>query len=319
MSLPASYFDNYADPGVEDRSYEANWRRYGFQLFDRYMADLEQDGIALPKTALDIGAANGAAIEELQRLGIKARGIEASKYIYDQAKPETKKLIAFGDATELVKRIPAGAFEVVYETAAQYVPKEKLKQYLADLHNVVGRDLVIVLHTREHDPKPHAGQVNFLTNAAWRELITGAGFIEAGDPESPPYWFTKRQQAATASVDELRVAQLNLDEAIEVVGNAALSLKQHATEVDQAWAKGLGSQIARLVTSLQQLKQLTRQLTGSSKLVPLVKSSAESAFNAVDLADNTASQIKTDLSWLTGIRSALTLTRAAISKITESI
>jgi hypothetical protein len=321
MSLPSSYFDNYADPGVEDRSYSANWRRYGFQLFDKYMSELEDKGIALPKTALDIGAANGAAIEEMQRLGIKARGIEASKYIYDTAKPETKKLIAFGDATELIKHVPANMYEAIYETAAQYIPKDKLKQYLSDLYHAVRRDLIIVLHTREHDPEPHDGQVNFLTNAAWRSLLTEAGFIEAGSADDPPYWFTKSATdlQATASTGSLRVAILGLDEALEVVETSTLSLKQHVAESDREFTRSLGSQLVRLSTSLKQLKQLARQLVSSSKLAPLVKNAADNVFELAEAADKTAAQIKTELSWLTDIRSALTLAREAVTKITSTI
>jgi hypothetical protein len=321
MSLPSSYFDNYADPGVKDRSYAANWKRYGFQLFDRYMSEIEEKGIALPKTALDIGAANGAAIEEMGRLGIKARGIEASRYIYDTAKPETKKLIAFGDATELIKQAPDAGFEVVYETAAQYIPKQKLREYLVDLHRVVGRDLVIVLHTREHDPEPHAGQVNFLTNAAWRTLLTEAGFIEAGSVDDPPYWFTKAPIVATAQVAnaELQVSLLALNESIPVVEDAFVKLRQHANEVDHAYAKQLETRLAKLTASLKQLKQLGRQLLHSEKLGPLVKSAANSADTEAKATAELASKIKTELDWLADIRSAVDLAAESINKLKSSI
>ena len=320
MSLPSSYFDNYADPGVKDRSYAANWKRYGFQLFDRYLGDLEEKGIKTPSTALDIGAANGAAIEEMNRLDIKARGIEASRYIYDTAKPETKKLIAFGDATELIKKAPDAGFEVVYETAAQYIPKQKLREYLADLYRVVGRDLVIVLHTREHDPEPHAGQVNFLTNAAWRTLLTEAGFTEAGSTEDPPYWFTKAPVVATAMVsEELQVSLLALNDAIPVVEETLIKLRQHAAEVDKAYAKQLETQLTKLVASLKQLKQLSRQLLHSEKLGPLVKTAANSADAEAKAAAELAAKIKTELAWLADIRSAVDLAADSINKLKSSI
>lgn len=322
MSLPSSYFDNYADPGVKDRSYAANWKRYGFQLFDRYLSDLEEKGIKPPKTALDIGAANGAAIEEMDRLGIKARGIEASRYIYDTAKPETKKLIAFGDATELIKKAPDAGFEVVYETAAQYIPKQKLREYLADLYRVVGRDLVIVLHTREHDPEPHDGQVNFLTNSAWRSLLTEAGFVEAGSPEDPPYWFTKASVVAIAAQllnAELQVSLLALSDSILVVEETLVKLRQHSAEVDHAYAKQLETQLTKLIASLKQLKQLSRQLLHSEKLGPLVKTAANSADSEAKATAELASKIKTELAWLADIRSAVDLAADSINKLKSSI
>jgi SAM-dependent methyltransferase len=187
MPLPAQYFDQYADPGRPSRDYASNWKVYGFQIFESYLNALEPG--QFPKTVLDVGAADGSTIRELSRRGFDARGIESSPYIYEQAQPDVKDKIAFGDATKLVKELPANSYDALYETAAQYVPKEQLREYLADLARVVKNDLVIVLHTVDYDPKPHDCQVNHLHDVTWRKLLDEAGFEEAGDTSWHPFWF----------------------------------------------------------------------------------------------------------------------------------
>ena len=186
MPLPPKYFDQYADDrGGNERDYSANWRQYGFQIFETFLDETNDR----PDHVLDIGAADGSVIRELLSRGIDAYGIEASKYIYDKAEDDVKSRIAFGDATEIVKKLPDQSFDAIYETAAQYVPKEKLKEYLRELARVVKNDLVIVLHTVDFDPKAHFGQVNHLHDLTWRKLITDAGFKEAGAIDDHPYWF----------------------------------------------------------------------------------------------------------------------------------
>lgn len=194
MMLPPSYFDQYADPthGTrKDLSYSANWRVYGFQIFETFLSETQKR----PRTVLDIGAADGSVIKELLSRGFEAYGIEASRYIYDQAEEDVKQRIAFGDAVELVKNLPSNSFDAVYETAAQYVPKEKLVGYLKELRRVVTRDLVLVLHTKDFDPKPHSGQVNHLHDVTWRRLLKDAGFKEAGEIHDHPYWFQPEDKA----------------------------------------------------------------------------------------------------------------------------
>ena len=316
--LPNSYFDKYADPGVEDRSYNANWKRYGFQLFERYLSELAEQELPKPGSALDIGAANGAAIEEMQRLGIKARGIESSRYIYDQAKPETKSLIALGDACGLIKRVPVDTFDVIYETAAQYIPKNQLRQYLVDLFNATKRDLVIVLHTRDYDPTPHDNQVNFLSNAAWRTLLTEAGFVERGNIEDPPYWFCK-PQLATGSVDDVRVAVTKLQEAIKVVDKAYQNFRANIADVSHDFVNEISPRFSRLNASTQQLAQLVHQLMCAPKLDKLVFSMLDDARESASNVSLTADKIKTKLDWLELLKSSLTLLCEAIEDLRRSI
>lgn len=190
MPLPNEYFDQYADQSSgEDRSYSSNWKSYGFQLFEAYKDILLKGRSKWPRNAIDIGAANGLVIEEFLKLGIDAYGIESSRYIYDQAKPDIKKRIAFGDALDILKNVPDNKFELVHDTVAQYIPKDKLKHYLSELRRICVKDLVIVLHTMEVNPEAHQFQVNHLHDVTWRRLLKDAGFIERGPIDDHPFYF----------------------------------------------------------------------------------------------------------------------------------
>lgn len=251
-ALPNSYFDSYADPtpGNSDLSYAKNWKKYGFQLFERYLEELSEKNIPQPGSVLDIGAANGAVLNELQRLGFEARGIESSEYIYNQTPAELKKFIALGDACDLVTKMSEDSFDAVYETAAQYIPKDKLKQYLKDLFKIVRRDLVIVLHTVDFDPKPHQNQVNHLSNESWRSLLSEAGFEECGDLEESPYWFKKPGASTVASLvesqhhlrhlspkEKLQVCSIQLDEAADALHEAERLIEKNGHDVSPEFVK----------------------------------------------------------------------------------
>ena len=169
MALTDNYFDTYAwDPKYPDRTYEATWRSYGFHVFEHYLRNLRECKIPYPKNVLDVGAANGRVIEELiQRYGIDADGIEQSRYMYEKAAPDTRKRIQIGDALDLIRSVPTGAYECAYETIGQYVPKQKLPAYLAQLRRVVTLDVVLLVHTSDMSSKPHHEQVTFESDAFW--------------------------------------------------------------------------------------------------------------------------------------------------------
>jgi hypothetical protein len=186
--LPSDYFDNYADDDSDDRTYGSNWREYGFHRMEDYFHELDRRYLAHPRTCLEIGSADGSVIRELRSRGIETRGIEASG-IYHQAGLERTR-IAHSDAVQVVKVIPDNSYECVYETAAQYIEKKFLKGYFRNLRRIVKRDLVIVLHTHEDDPKPHRYQVNHEPSRFWIDLIEDAGF-ENRVLDTTPFWFTK--------------------------------------------------------------------------------------------------------------------------------
>ena len=125
--------------------------------------------------------------------------------------------------------------------------------------------------------------------------------------------------AAQLTNEELQVSLLALNDAIPVVEETLIKLCQHAAEVDKAYAKQLETQLTKLVASLKQLKQLSRQLLHSEKLGPLVKTAANSADSEAKAAAELASKIKTELAWLADIRSAVDLAADSINKLKSSI
>lgn len=193
MALSDNYFDTYAwSPKYKDRSYDATWRQYGFHVFEHYLRDLKECKIKMPVNALDIGAANGRVIEELVKVyGIDAHGIEQSKTMYNRAAPAVRKRIQLGDALELIRDIPDDSYDCAYETVGQYVPADVLPEYLKQLHRVVRLDVVLLVHTTDMSAKAHHEQVTHISDDAWIKLYRDAGFINAGDPDSHPYWFQK--------------------------------------------------------------------------------------------------------------------------------
>lgn len=193
MALTDNYFATYAwDPSWPDRDYDATWREYGFHVFEHYLDDLRTCKLPLPGNVLDIGAANGRVIEELvNTYGIDAQGIEQSKLMYNRAAPETRKRITLGDARDVIKTLPDNSFDCVYETAAQYMEKESISDYLAQIHRVVRTDVVFLVHTTDMLKESHHEQVTHISDAEWVSMFRSAGFIVAGDPDDHPYWFQK--------------------------------------------------------------------------------------------------------------------------------
>ena len=203
--LPLSYFTEYADAdnedgGASDRSYATNWRDYGFSRFTDYQRLLRERSYSTgPDSVYETGSADGSVIKELLKQGIDARGCELSKAILRTCKDkEIRSRISHGNAYEIVKSIPDNSFDCVYETSAQYLKRKQLPRYFRQLHRITKRDLVIVLHTVEEDPKPHRFQVNHLPNQEWIDLITETGFVLGyiNHPEEnhAPFWFRKISQ-----------------------------------------------------------------------------------------------------------------------------
>lgn len=187
--LPLSYFDEYADDDVEDRSYKSNWRDYGFNRLEDYFLELKSRYRPTPTTLLEIGSADGSVLRELRSRGIKVRGVEFNTDMYKQAGFD-KSLISNADAYQVLKAIQNDSYQCVYETAAQYIPEKLLRNYFREINRVVTTDLVVVLHTIDEDPKPHKHQVNHKSAKFWFDLIEECGFTRGNDANIP-FWFTK--------------------------------------------------------------------------------------------------------------------------------
>ena len=193
VELPASYFQNYAwgPQAPEDKSYDANWENFGFQVFEHYLYSLEECGLQAPKTILDIGCANGNTLRELASRGFTVRGIENSQAAVDLAKDDVKSWIKQGDATEIVRGFKERAFDTVFDCVSQYLGDEQLDVYFRDLYRITNTDLVVMVSTQEYASGAHEHQVQFKPVQFWRDTITSAGFVEAGDPDENVFWFQR--------------------------------------------------------------------------------------------------------------------------------
>lgn len=194
MALPTDYFDNYADNigEDEDRSYQANWRDYGFHLFERYLNMLEKMYLKYPKNILEIGSADGSVMRELQSQGFDVRGIESNFDMYKLAGSERSR-ITYGDAVQVLKAIPDGSFDCIFETAAQYIEEKTLRSYFKNIHRITRRDLIITLHTFEEGSKPHPYQKNHQSRDWWLELLESVGFEDVSKSKTHLYWLRKQR------------------------------------------------------------------------------------------------------------------------------
>ena len=193
IELPATYFQNYAwgPQAPADKSYDANWRGFGFQVFENYLYNLEECGLEPPKTVLDIGCANGNTLRELASRGFTVRGIENSQAAVDLAKPDVRPWIKQGDATQLVKGFKDRAFDTVFDCVSQYLEDDQLSVYFQDLYRITNTDLVVMVSTQEYASGAHNFQVQFKPVQFWRDTISAAGFREAGDPDENVFWFQR--------------------------------------------------------------------------------------------------------------------------------
>lgn len=177
-----SYFDKY----LGDQSYEDG---FADAFNAKYIVDLIE-AIWSPTSSfklLDCGSANGLTIEQFEKLGVEAWGIENSPYIHSKTPKAWRERNLLGD----VCRMPFedDAFDFLYVTCLPYLPQEKIPQAIRELFRVcrVG----VVFHgvttdmTEEviEDFELFAGLQIFWTFSEWSEMMIRAGFRPAiSDP-----------------------------------------------------------------------------------------------------------------------------------------
>lgn len=194
-TLPDTYFDNYAeDCDGDDKSYSANWKDYGFNRFTDYLKLLSRSYTSPPRTCFETGSADGSVIKELCGMGIETCGVEINKYILIKCVDKNvRSKIARADASELVKVLPDNSFDCVYETCVEYLNPKKVESYLKNIRRISKRDIVFLLHTKESEQQ-HTGQVTYLSNGEWLELLSGLGFVPghvSSKVDSVPFFFRK--------------------------------------------------------------------------------------------------------------------------------
>jgi len=181
--LDRTYFDQYH----EDLSYRDAYEWY----FDaKYIR--EQIRIVWktrpPYRLLDAGSASGLTLADFAARGIKAWGIEKSKYIHSQTSAKWKKRNHLGDIRKLP--FPDGHFDFVYETCLGYLPEDQLGAALRELHRVTRRGVIFGSITSDMNPRLFSrdllmGIESLMPLWEWGELFLANGFaIAAGDEKT---------------------------------------------------------------------------------------------------------------------------------------
>ena len=177
-----SYFDRY----LGDQSYED-----GFEVaFNaEYIVDLIKAiwNPAFPFKLLDCGSANGLTIEQFDKFGIEAWGIENSAYIHSKTPEKLRERNLLGDVCSMP--FEDNAFDFLYVTCLPHLPQDRIAQAIRELFRVcrVG----VVFHGVTTDMTEEvieefelfAGLQVFWTFAEWSAAMVGAGFRPAiSDP-----------------------------------------------------------------------------------------------------------------------------------------
>ena len=179
--LDEEYFTRYGanSSGVRKTDYSKNWRHFTFSLPDMlriYRARYGKD----PRTFLDIGAADGSFIRKVLERGIKARGIENSPYILGQIEDRSiRRLIQVGNAADLVRDMKPGAYDIILECAAQYLPPRRLDRYLKNLAKLQPGMVCLLVDAKSYGGDrggAHTGVKTFETITWWRRKMVESGF-----------------------------------------------------------------------------------------------------------------------------------------------
>ncbi len=178
--------DEYFDRYLGNQNYEDNFE-------DAFNAQYILDLIAavwrpsLPYKLLDCGSANGLTLDQFDRLGVEAWGIENSAFIHSKTPERWRERNLLGD----VCKIPFEdeTFDFLYVTCVPHVPEENVAQALKELFRVCRTG--VVLHgvttdmTEEVIEEYHLfkGIQTFWTFSEWSDAMVRAGFeLAISDP-----------------------------------------------------------------------------------------------------------------------------------------
>jgi hypothetical protein len=179
--LGEEYFARYGARGAGGRAadYSRNWRDHTFsvpEIIRLHQARFRK----APRTFFDIGAADGSLVDQALKHGLRARGIENSPYILARITDRRLKArIRRADALEALRELPDGAYDVVIECAAQYLPPHRLNRYLKNVARVCSGMACLSVDARNYQGNragPHAGVRTFETMTCWKKTMRAAGF-----------------------------------------------------------------------------------------------------------------------------------------------
>jgi SAM-dependent methyltransferase len=170
-----SYFETYSDDQRYEDIFEA--------AFDaKYLIDLIKAawGAEPPYKLLDCGSANGLTLEQFDKLGVEAWGIENSAYIHSKTPQEWRERNLLGD----VRKMPFkdGSFDFIYETCLPYLSEEQIDQAIKELFRICRVGIVFQGTTTDmteeviEDYELFAGLQTFWTFSEWSNAFVRNGF-----------------------------------------------------------------------------------------------------------------------------------------------
>jgi len=180
--------DRRPSPAFDQRYYDAPDGTYGGYTYDgRYVTAahriMTEFDLRPGDRVLEIGCAKGFVLVELQRLGMKVRGIEISRYAVENCHPELKgrvTLIEPGEWPIFWRRFDL----VICKEVLPHIAEEWLPRKIRYLR-AVAKDALIEIQcaeTPEAAEKMRAWDVTHLTCKPavwWRELLTECGYAGA--------------------------------------------------------------------------------------------------------------------------------------------
>lgn len=193
MSRPLGeeYFARYGvnSAGIQKKDYARSWRHFTFSLSEILRVYRKRVGKA-PRTFLDIGAADGRFMQAARARGLRVWGIENSPYILERIEdPKLKALIQVGNAADIARDLEPGAFDILLECAAQYLPPRRLDRYLKNLARLKPGMVCLLVDPRNYQGdrgKAHTGVRTFETITWWKRKMAGVGY---GKREGDFYFF----------------------------------------------------------------------------------------------------------------------------------
>ncbi|MDD4271890.1 MAG: class I SAM-dependent methyltransferase [Patescibacteria group bacterium] len=114
---------------------------------------------------LEIGCACGFLMEELLKLGVKARGWDISKFIVEKASPEVRPFIEI-KSIDKISSLPDKAFDLVHVSGVLgYVSEDKLDYYLSELKRIARKYVIVYVGTPAEDDMPEENSIRLVNRS----------------------------------------------------------------------------------------------------------------------------------------------------------
>ena len=174
-ALTDSFFESYSN----DLSYEDVFE----DAFNgKYIVDLIRAvwGAEPPYTLLDCGSANGLTLEEFEKFGVVAWGIENSAYIHAKTPEEWRERNLLGDVCKMP--FEDDTFDFLYVTCLPHLPEDKVGLAMKEMRRVCRKGLVLQGVTTDmteeviEDYELFKGLQTFWTCSEWSDAMVNCGF-----------------------------------------------------------------------------------------------------------------------------------------------